>query len=135
MMLSQRVHHFAVAVSDLAAARAWYEEKLDFVLEKHFTLEDAGVEIMKLVNASGIRLELLRSLRRPTRVKAEQGVVTPGMMHLCFDGTDIEAAAAECRRRGIEIVQPPRFIPESQEKNCWFVDGEGNWIEMIERVG
>lgn len=133
-MLSERVHHFAVAVTDLEAARRWYEEKLDFAVEKQFVLPEAQVSIVKLISAGGVRVELLKSLS-PSRAPRDPGsVVEPGEKHLCFEVDDVEAAADELRRRGIRIVQEPKVIAESGEKNCWIVDGEDNMIEFIEEM-
>lgn len=134
MMLSERVHHFAVAVSDLERAVSWYAEKLDFVVEKRFTLEDAQLRIVKMRSPGGMGLELLHSLRPSEGARPGGGVLDPGVKHVCFEVDDIVNAAEEARSRGIRIVQEPKVIEESREKNCWIVDVEGNMIEFIEEM-
>ncbi|HEX7070758.1 MAG TPA: VOC family protein [Rhodothermales bacterium] len=133
-MLSDRLHHYAVAVADLEASRLWYEEKLDFRVEKRFVLEDARVSIVKLISPGGVRVELLKSLRPDVPPRRAADLVDPGEKHLCFHVDDIEATVAELRRRGIRIAQEPKVIPESGEKNCWIADLEGNMIEYIEEL-
>ena len=133
MILSERLHHFAVAVSDLEAALDWYRQMLDLTVEKHFVLEDARVEIVKLISPGGVRIELLKSLEK--HAPAGSGsVVEPGAKHLCFHVDDIEAAAEEMRRRGIRLTQEPKVIRASNEKNCWIADLEGNASEFIEEL-
>ena len=128
------MHHHGLAVADLEAMRRWYEEKLDFTVEKHFTLEDARVEIIKLISEGGVRVELLKSLRTETPARVAGELVSPGEKHLCFLVDDVEEVVRALRRREVQIVQEPKVISESNEKNCWIVDPEGNMIEFIEEL-
>jgi len=132
--LSDRLHHFAVAVADLSAAVEWYREKLDFSIEKRFTLPDANLEIVKLASPGGVRIELLKHGSPPKLVQATAGLVEPGQKHVCFHVDDIEAAASELRKRGVRLTQEPKYIKESSEKNLWIADNEGNMIEFIEEL-
>lgn len=134
MILSQHFHHVGIAVTDLQAALQWYCQKLDLTVEKRFTLEEARVEIVKLISPGGARVELLKSFDEDSFVAGGARVVAPRAKHLCFEVDDIEEAADELRRRGIELVQEPKVIEESREKNCWIVDHEGNMIEFIEEM-
>jgi catechol 2,3-dioxygenase-like lactoylglutathione lyase family enzyme len=132
-MLAERIHHHGIAVADLEGAVAWYCEKLGFDVEKRFALPEAHLEIVKLVAPSGVRIELLRSSREGIQAD-HRGPDEPGSEHLCFGVDDVEAAAAEARRRGITVVQAPQEIEASREKNCWIADPEGNMIEFIEEI-
>lgn len=134
MTLSERLHHVGIAVSDLETSLQWYRQKLDFAVEKRFTLEEAHVEIVKLISRGGVRVELLKSTANDALGEGDDGVVTPRAKHICFEVDDIEAAAEELRRRGIQLVQEPKVIEASREKNCWIVDHEGNMIEFIEEM-
>ena len=135
MILSRRLHHFAIAVADLEATLAWYCEHLDFTVETRFRLPDAHLDIVKLISPTGVRLELLKS-RAPNAATAQNAPrgSEPGSKHVCFEVRDIEQAAEEMRRRGIQLVQSPKVIEESREKNCWITDNEGNMIEFIEDI-
>ncbi len=134
MILSQRLHHVGIAVADLQAALHWYCQKLDLTVEKRFTLEEARVEIVKLISPGGVRVELLKSFDDDTFDGGAARVVAPRAKHLCFEVDDVEETAEELRRRGIALVQEPKIIEESREKNCWIVDQEGNMIEFIEEM-
>ena len=133
-MLSDRIHHFAVAVADLEGAVAWYGEKLGFSIQKRFSLPEAHLDIVKLVTSTGVRIELLKSHREGISPREERGLDEPGAKHLCFEVADVEEAVGEMRRRGIEVVQEPKVIEASGEKNCWIADLEGNRIEFIEEL-
>jgi catechol 2,3-dioxygenase-like lactoylglutathione lyase family enzyme len=136
MNLTDHLHHVAVEVADLDAAVKWYEEHLDFVFERRFRLEESTIEIAYLTTPT-FRIELLRrgdgdrarrSPDSPPPVERRQP------MHICFQVDDIEAAAEELRRRGIEFAQEPRLIEPARLKNCWIKDPEGNLIEFVEPI-
>ena len=81
-----------------------------------------------------MRIELLKSYRDGISARDERGLDEPGEKHLCFEVDDVAGAVAEMRRRGIEVVQEPKVIEASGEKNCWVADLEGNRIEFIEEL-
>jgi catechol 2,3-dioxygenase-like lactoylglutathione lyase family enzyme len=132
-MKSHELHHCAVAVADLEASINWYRDKLDFRIEKRFTLTDAKIEIVKLVSDAGVRLELLTQTDVIGAIR-EQDLMAPGSKHICFQTDDVEKTAIELRRRGVRITQGPKVILESNEKNLWIADNEGNLIEFIEEL-
>ncbi len=127
------LHHWAVVVADLEAAINWYRDKLDFRIEKRFTLSDAKIEIVKLISDAGVRLELLTRTKGVSAIR-DQDLMSPGSKHICFATDDVEKTAAELRRRGVKITQEPKVIRESNEKNLWIADNEGNLIEFIEEL-
>ena len=132
MKLANRVHHFAVAVSDLESSVAWYCDKLDFVVDKRFTIPEAALRIVKLASPSGFQIELLMREDESGRARREDDLVAPGSKHLCFEVESIEEAVSEIRRRGITLTQEPKIFEATREKNCWIKDNEGNPIEFIE---
>ena len=134
-MLAERLHHVAVAVTDLEGAVAWYAAQFGLAVEKRFALPEAHLEIVKLRSPAGVGVELLRSSREGVGPRAARELDEPGAQHVCFAVDDVEAVAAEARRRGIRLLQEPKVIAASREKNCWIADPEGNPIEFIEDLG
>lgn len=72
-----------------------------------------------------------RSISSATRTREE---FRPSM-HICFEVDDIELAADELRRRGVEFAQEPKLIPAARVKNLWIRAFEGHLIEFLEPVG
>jgi len=132
MILAEHIHHVGIAVADLDASVAWYERTLDLTVEKRFSLHDGRLQIVKLVSAGGVRIELLRSHDDADGPRAGTSVLQPGAAHVCFKVADVQAVADELRRRGVQITQEPQTIEVSAERNCWIADPEGNGIELIE---
>ena len=106
---------------------------LTFISKKRFTLADAKLEIVKLISDAGVRIELLSRMER-IKSTHEQDLMAPGSKHICFETDDVEKTAAELRRRGVRITQEPKVIWESNEKNLWIADCEGNLIKFIEEL-
>lgn len=127
------LHHVALAVADLEATIRWYEEKLDFSVERRFHLPDPGIDIVYLTDAAGTRLELLRRTDRPT-TPPEGGpdLLAPGARHICFVVDDLEAEAARLRARDVVFTQEIKAIEPAGVKNFWIRDHEGSPIEFIE---
>jgi catechol 2,3-dioxygenase-like lactoylglutathione lyase family enzyme len=133
-MLAAQIHHYGIAVLDLEGSVTWYREKLGFDVEKRFALPEAYLEIVKLITPTGVRIELLKSSRGDIEQRDGRGPDEPGGKHICFEVADIEQAAQEIRRQGIVLLQEPKVIEASREKNCWISDPEGNLIEFIEEL-
>lgn len=133
--VAARVHHVGIAVADLAASVAWYERVLGLAVEQRFVLEDADLEIVKLVSPGGACIELLSPRGESAAAQAGASPSQPGAKHVCFAAEDVEAVVAAVRRRGARVVQPAQVVAASNEKNAWIADPEGNLIEFIEPLG
>ena len=127
MNLSASLHHTAIEVADLDVAIEWYTAHLDFTFERRFELPDAGIEIAYLTS-DALRIELLKRADGATSTAEE---FRPSM-HICFEVDDIEEAADELRRRGVDFAQEPKLIEPARVKNLWIRDHEGHLIEFLE---
>ncbi len=132
MNLTHTLHHTAIEVRDLDGAIDWYRDYLNFRFERRIELVDAGIEIAYMVS-DALRIELLR--------RAEEGDTSEATnrfrssMHICFAVDDVDAAAGELRRRGVEFAQEPKLIAPAGVKNLWIRAFEGHLIEFLEVLG
>jgi catechol 2,3-dioxygenase-like lactoylglutathione lyase family enzyme len=99
------MHHYCVVVADLEEAIRWYSEKLDFgEVERRFGFPEVGTEIAHLVNANGVRIELIAREGSEAGPDAERDVfgalLVRGSKHMGFLVEDVGAVAEELRRRG-----------------------------------
>lgn len=98
-----RIDHIGVAVDDLDASIGLYRDVLGMPLVHRETVEQQGVEAVLLDVGDG-HVELLEPLGPDTPVGkfiAKQG---PGLHHVAYAVTDIEATLAELRDQGIELI-------------------------------
>ena len=104
----RRIDHIGVAVEEIEPAIALYRDSLAFDVAHREVVEEQGVEAV-LLDVGENHVELLAPLGPDTPVGkflAQQG---PGLHHVAYQVTDIEAALARCREAGLRMIdETPR---------------------------
>jgi methylmalonyl-CoA/ethylmalonyl-CoA epimerase len=98
-----RIDHVGVAVDDLDAALKLYQGSLGMALVHRETVTEQGVEAVLLDVGDG-HVELLSPLAADTPVGKFLARKGPGLHHVAYAVTDIEAALAELSESGIELI-------------------------------
>lgn len=135
--LSLVMHHYCIVVPDLEEAVQWYSEMLDFEkVERRFGFLEVGTEIAHIVNANGVRIEIIAREGSEAGPDAARDVfealLVQGSKHIGFLVEDISAVAEELRRRGVEIVLEPNVVEPAGVTNFWIRDPAGTLIEFDE---
>ena len=103
-----RVDHIGVAVEDLDAALALYEGDYGMTLVHREVVTEQGVEAI-LLDVGENHVELLAPLGPDTPVGKFIAKRGPGMHHVAYQVTDIEAALASLRESGVRLIdEQPR---------------------------
>jgi methylmalonyl-CoA/ethylmalonyl-CoA epimerase len=103
-----RIDHIGVAVEDLDAAIALYEERLGMPVQHRETVEEQGIEAV-LLGVGDSHVELLRPLGPDTAVGRFLQRSGPGLHHVAYGTDDIEAALEAVRGAGLELIdEQPR---------------------------
>jgi methylmalonyl-CoA/ethylmalonyl-CoA epimerase len=97
------IHHLGVAVEDLETALTTYERLFGAEVERSATVEDQGVRAASLRIGSG-RVELLEPLGEDTPVGRFLAKRGPGMHHVAYEVSDLEATLDELARAGAELI-------------------------------
>jgi methylmalonyl-CoA/ethylmalonyl-CoA epimerase len=97
------IDHVGVAVSDLEAAIALYEGKLQMPLAHRETVAEQGVEAV-LLDVGDCHVELLRPLGPDTAVGKFLERKGPGLHHVAYRVDDIDAALTRLQAEGIELI-------------------------------
>jgi methylmalonyl-CoA/ethylmalonyl-CoA epimerase len=110
-----RIDHIGVAVEDLDAALALYEGAFGMPVVHRETVEEQGVEAVLLDVGDG-HVELLSPLGPDTPVGKFLAKKGPGLHHVAYAVTDIEAALSELSGQGIELIdsEPRTGIRDSR---------------------
>ena len=107
-MAARGIHHLGRAVEDLDAALATYERLFGAEVEHRATVEDQGVRAASLRIGDG-RVELLEPLAEDTPVGRFLAKRGPGMHHVAYEVSDLEATLHELARAGAELIdEQPR---------------------------
>jgi len=97
------IDHVGVAVEDLDSALALYEGIFGMPVAHRETVSDQGVEAVLLDVGDG-HVELLRPLGEDTAVGRFLARRGPGLHHVAYRVDDIDAALAQLREQGVELI-------------------------------
>ncbi len=115
------IHHVAIIVSDIEAAKDFYVKKLGFeVIRENYREQrnDWKLDLRIGDGAEAIELEIFAELNPPKRVTRPEAC---GLRHLAFRVEDIEEAVAELEKCGIEC-EPIRYDEYTQNRMTFFFD-------------
>jgi methylmalonyl-CoA/ethylmalonyl-CoA epimerase len=103
-----RIDHIGVAVKEIDPALELYRDRFDLSLAHREVVEEQGVEAV-LLDVGENHVELLAPLGEDTPVGkflARQG---PGLHHVAYQVSDIEATLETLKQAGLELIdQEPR---------------------------
>ena len=142
----QRMDHVGITVEDLDAAIAFFTalglelsgtgsvEGRD--VDRVVGLEGVASDIAMLQTPDGqVRIELSHFASPPLRAGDPEALVnTPGLRHLCFAVDDLDAALAELRPHGAELVGEVVSYGSSYQL-CYLRGPDGIIVELAEKIG
>jgi methylmalonyl-CoA/ethylmalonyl-CoA epimerase len=103
-----RVDHIGVAVDDLDAAIALHEGAYGMALLHREVVDEQGVEAV-LLDVGENHVELLRPLAEESPVGRFLASRGPGLHHVAYQVTDVDATLTELRARGLRLIdETPR---------------------------
>ena len=103
-----RIDHIGVAVEDLDAAIALHQETYGMAVAHREVVEEQGVEAV-LLDVGENHVELLRPLDEETPVGRFLSKRGPGLHHVAYQVTDVQATLDTLRDRGLRLIdETPR---------------------------
>lgn len=129
-----RIHHIGIVVQSIEASAAWYVDNLGF--ERLYTYGWPGVQAA-FIGRGDMKIELFQNEQAAAmtedRQAAETNLRIGGINHFAIQVDDIDEAVAELEARGVEIVSPPKDIPNSGGDRFAFVhDNERMLVELVQ---
>ncbi|MEY8523504.1 VOC family protein [bacterium 1XD8-76] len=125
------IHHVAIIVSDIHAAKEFYVDKLGFeVVRENYRdhRKDWKLDLRIGDGPEAVELEIFAEPDPPRRVTRPEAC---GLRHLAFRVEDVESAAAELEKCGIEC-EPIRYDEYTQKRMTFFFDPDGLPLELHE---
>jgi methylmalonyl-CoA/ethylmalonyl-CoA epimerase len=132
----ERIDHIGVAVEDLDAAMALYEASFEMKLAHRETVESQGVEAVLLDVGDG-HIELLRPLGEDTAVGKFLARKGPGLHHVAYAVSDIDATLGKLTAAGLELIdsEPRAGIRDSRVAFLHPRSTGGVLTEIVEPAG
>ncbi len=104
-----RIDHVGIAVEAIDPALVLYEDSFGLTLVHREIVEEQGVEAV-LLDLGENHIELLAPLDADTPVGRFLARSGPGIHHIAYQVSDIEAALAQLQVAGIELIdKQPRI--------------------------
>jgi methylmalonyl-CoA/ethylmalonyl-CoA epimerase len=129
------IDHVGIAVPDLDAAIAFYEETYGMRLAHQETNEEQGVrEAMMAVGDSGSHIQLLAPLHEDSTIAKFLDRSGPGIQQMAYRVTDVDAVSAILRERGVRLLydEPRRGTSDSRINFIHPKDAGGVLVELVE---
>jgi methylmalonyl-CoA/ethylmalonyl-CoA epimerase len=130
-----RIDHVGLAVHDLDAAIAFYENTFGMRVVHQETNEEQGVrEAMLAVGDSGSCIQLLAPLTADSTIAKFLDRNGEGIQQVAYGVDDIDSASAELRARGLRLLYdaPRRGTAGSRVNFVHPKDAGGVLIELVE---
>ena len=122
------IHHIAIIVSDYAAAKDFYVNKLGFqVIRENYRPERRDWKLDLRISDT-VELEIFVEENPPRRVNRPEAC---GLRHLAFHVDDVEAVVGELAEVGISC-EPVRTDTYTGKKMTFFFDPDGLTLELHE---
>jgi methylmalonyl-CoA/ethylmalonyl-CoA epimerase len=134
-MLFTKIDHVGIAVADLDAAIAFYADTFGLKVVHEESNEEQGVrEAMLAVGDGDSRIQLLAPLRPDSAIGKFLDRSGPGLQQLAYTVTDIDAASATLRERGMRLLYdaPKRGTAGSRINFIHPKDAGGVLVELVE---
>ncbi len=125
------VHHIAIIVSDIEAAKDFYVRKLGFeVIRENYreSRQDWKLDLRLGEGENAVELEIFAELNPPKRVNRPEAC---GLRHLAFRVDDVAEAVEDLKSRGIEC-EPIRYDEYTHKRMTFFFDPDGLPLELHE---
>ena len=128
------IHHVGIVVESVEASTAWYVEHLGFA--RLYTYGWPGVQVA-FIGRGALILELFQNDEaapmEEDRRRAETNLKIGGINHFAIEVSDVGATAAALQAKGVQVVSPPREVPNSGGSRFAFIhDNEQMLVELFQ---
>jgi lactoylglutathione lyase/glyoxylase I family protein len=128
-------NHVAVRVPDLASARQWYIDNLDFRPVCEWTFGELQLAYVAPPTDDTFFVELIGGgspIPERPYTDLETSLELAGFHHLCFMVESVDETLTELKKRDVKIVKEAFELPEISRRLAFFADPWGNLLELAE---
>ena len=127
--------HVCIITSDAEKLMAWYKEKLGFEFIHSWTVDAMPGLQLYYIGRDHFKIELVGNVpghRETGANPLEQ--ITAGYNHFAISVESIDATMEELEKKGVQIAAPVMDVPQAGIRASMITDGDGNLIEIIEKI-
>lgn len=127
-MKIEAVHHIAILTDDYEKSKAFYTGVLGFAVIRETYRAERNSYKLDLAVAGKYQIELFSFPEYRERCSYPEA---KGLRHLAFAVRDVDAAAAELKRKNVP-VEPVRIDELTGKRFVFFTDPNGQPLELYE---
>jgi len=132
MTLTFKNGHVGISVTDVEATIEWYTDKLDFVVEQRFCVNN---HMFAFLTHGDVKLEILGGAttnETPAITDIVASLNPARLHHFCVAVADLEATLEELRSRDVKVIVEPFDVVVIGQRVAFITDNSGNVIEITE---
>jgi glyoxylase I family protein len=130
------IEHIGILTNDLQRSVQFYTDVLGFSISMKIEMDEVGLSAV-FVEKDGCKIELMGYRDIPKRSEGIEVKIGEKSLllndHITFSVDDIEATAAELKKKGVVFELEPVQLEDSM-KLASFKDPNGLLIELVENV-
>ncbi len=130
------IEHIGILTNDLQRSVEFYTDVLGFSISMKIEMDEVGLSAV-FVEKDGCKIELMGYRDIPKRSEGIEVKIGEKSLllndHITFSVDDIEATAAELKKKGVVFELEPVQLEDSM-KLASFKDPNGLLIELVENV-
>ena len=127
--------HVCIITSDAEKLMAWYKEKLGFEFIHSWTVDAMPGLQLYYIGRDSFKIEFFDCVgdHRETGANSLANIAA-GYNHFAISVENIAATIEELEKKGVQIAAPVMEVPQAGIKASMVTDGDGNLIELIEKI-
>lgn len=129
------IDHVFIGVDNYDVIKRWYIEKLDFTVDKEWTVDESPGMKLAYLRKGDFRLELIgddQGPKTPIPDNFIEHLKSKGFQHLAFRVDSVDAVMAQLASRGINAFVPAASYENVGRRVSFIKDPEGNVIEFAQ---
>ncbi len=130
-----RPYLVAISVASVDASATWYQETLGLQLVEKKTFDEQGIKVA-LLKSDGFRLELVElknSVNPASCADTSNPAALRGFSKAAFQVDDLGEVVQRLGQHGVSILHDFRSAPLADDRSVIVKDGDGNWLQFIQR--
>lgn len=125
------INHLAIAVNDIQAALAFWQDALGLELEQIEEVESQAVKIAVLP-VQDSQIELIEPITGDSGVKRYLDKRGPGLHHVCLEVDDIQAMLERLKARNVRLINDTPQEDGLSGRKFAFIHPESTFGVLVE---
>ncbi len=127
--------HVCIITNDAEKLMTWYKEKLAFEFIQTWTVDAMPGLNLYYIGRDDFKIEIVGNIPDNREIGANPlENIAAGYNHFAISVENIDSTMEELEKKEVQIAAPVMDVPQAGIRASMIVDGDGNLIELIEKI-